>query len=445
MWSIWDTKRRRIESSVLATTSPSPSAGQSCQTLSRSALPDPQQVSLTRPSACQPCQTLSMSALPDPQQVSLARSSACQPCQTLSMSALPDPQQISLARSSACQPCQTLSRSALPDPQQVSLARPSACQPCQTLSRLALPDLQHVSLASSSAGKPCQILSLSQCESNSLCMKRLPAMGCLYESSRPFLVKVLQLKFFFHHKQIFWKKLQKTAAKSTVPYFKSWLKGTMSRDFLFSFFHESSSPNRLKIPLGSFLNFSNIPRDILQIKVHQRYHWHQWQICHQCQCHQLQVCHLYQRHRPLICHWYHWCQRHRGYILGTISDCLHLKVNLKKKNVNSTTQRCPNKIFKTFLIEDFFHLPTVSGHRWCTLSCEYLREIGKTFKITLKGILRRLGETASWKNWSRKSRDTVPLNMLRRRCSRNRSIFKKSRHLRLEPISYLVQECWSMS
>jgi hypothetical protein len=28
--------------------------------------------------------------------------------------------------------------------------------------------------------------------------------------------------------------------------------------------------------------------------------------------------------------------------------------------VNSTTQRCPNKIIKTFLIEDFFHLPPVS-------------------------------------------------------------------------------------
>jgi hypothetical protein len=45
--------------------------------------------------------------------------------------------------------------------------------------------------------------------------------------------------------------------------------------------------------------------------------------------------------------------------MGTMSDCLHLTVNLKNKNyldVNSDTQRCPNKIFKTFLIEDFFHL-----------------------------------------------------------------------------------------
>jgi hypothetical protein len=28
--------------------------------------------------------------------------------------------------------------------------------------------------------------------------------------------------------------------------------------------------------------------------------------------------------------------------------------------VNSTTQRCPNKIIKTFLIEDFLYLPQVS-------------------------------------------------------------------------------------
>ncbi len=66
-----------------------------------------------------------------------------------------------------------------------------------------------------------------------------------------------------------------------------------------------------------------------------RYQWHQWKICHRC-------------------------QRHRRQIMGTTSDWLHLKMNLKIKNylyVNFTTQRCPNKIFKTFLIKGFFHLP----------------------------------------------------------------------------------------
>jgi hypothetical protein len=40
--------------------------------------------------------------------------------------------------------------------------------------------------------------------------------------------------------------------------------------------------------------------------------------------------------------------------MGTISACKHLKVNLKAKlyiYVNSSTQRCPNKIIKNFLIE----------------------------------------------------------------------------------------------
>jgi hypothetical protein len=46
--------------------------------------------------------------------------------------------------------------------------------------------------------------------------------------------------------------------------------------------------------------------------------------------------------------------------MGTKSGCWDLKVNLKAKmylQVNSTSQRCPNKIIK---IVDFFHLPPVS-------------------------------------------------------------------------------------
>jgi hypothetical protein len=48
--------------------------------------------------------------------------------------------------------------------------------------------------------------------------------------------------------------------------------------------------------------------------------------------------------------------------MGLISGCRYLKVNLKAEMdiyVNSTIQRCPNKIIKIFLIEDFFHLPPV--------------------------------------------------------------------------------------
>ncbi len=46
-----------------------------------------------------------------------------------------------------------------------------------------------------------------------------------------------------------------------------------------------------------------------------------------------------------------------------ISDCLHSVVNWKKRSVstvfvNSTTRKCPNKIFKTFLLGKFFQFAT---------------------------------------------------------------------------------------
>ncbi len=50
-------------------------------------------------------------------------------------------------------------------------------------------------------------------------------------------------------------------------------------------------------------------------------------------------------------------------VMGTISGCWYLKVNLKAKiyiYVSSSTQRWLNKIIKIFLFEDFFHLPPVS-------------------------------------------------------------------------------------
>jgi hypothetical protein len=48
--------------------------------------------------------------------------------------------------------------------------------------------------------------------------------------------------------------------------------------------------------------------------------------------------------------------------MGLISGCRNLKVNLKAKvyiYVDSTIQRCPNKIYKIY--KDFFHLPPVSA------------------------------------------------------------------------------------
>ncbi len=63
-----------------------------------------------------------------------------------------------------------------------------------------------------------------------------------------------------------------------------------------------------------------------------------------------------------------------------------LKVNLKGKIypcVNSNTQSCSKKIIKTFLIEDFFHLPPVSTTPVVHLGCEYLRECSKKFGTAL--------------------------------------------------------------
>ncbi len=55
--------------------------------------------------------------------------------------------------------------------------------------------------------------------------------------------------------------------------------------------------------------------------------------------------------------------RYRWQTMEQFSNYWQLKMNLKKKMylyANSTTQMCPKEIMKTFLIEDFFHLPPVS-------------------------------------------------------------------------------------
>ncbi len=84
--------------------------------------------------------------------------------------------------------------------------------------------------------------------------------------------------------------------------------------------------------------------------------------------------------------------------MGAISGCRYPKVNLKAKiyiYVNSTTQRCPNKIIKIFLLEDFFHLPPVS-----LIPVEHLepRISPRIFDKIRNGrdvILRCMGETDS--------------------------------------------------
>ncbi len=85
-----------------------------------------------------------------------------------------------------------------------------------------------------------------------------------------------------------------------------------------------------------------------------------------------------------------------------LSNCWQLKMNLKKKiyiYVNSTTQSCPNKIIKIFLIEDFFHLPPVSTTPVVHLELRISPRIfEKKNEITLMVYLWALGKLIHEKN-----------------------------------------------
>jgi hypothetical protein len=82
--------------------------------------------------------------------------------------------------------------------------------------------------------------------------------------------------------------------------------------------------------------------------------------------------------------------------MGLISGYRYLKVNLKAKMyicVNSTIQRCPNKIFKIFLIEDFSHLPPVSTTPVVNLELGISPRIFEKFRNGPNGILWGWGGT----------------------------------------------------
>ncbi len=116
------------------------------------------------------------------------------------------------------------------------------------------------------------------------------------------------------------------------------LKGQCHKIFCFRFFPWIIFPQVPENNIRIISNFFENSRRYSQVKVHHRCQQHRWQICHRY-------------------------KQNRWQIMGTISGCRHLKVNLKAKiyiYINSTTQRCPNKIIKIFLLEDFFHLPPVS-------------------------------------------------------------------------------------
>ncbi len=111
------------------------------------------------------------------------------------------------------------------------------------------------------------------------------------------------------------------------------------------------------------------------------------------------------------CHRY---QRHRWQIMVTISGCRNLKVNLKAKMyiyVNYTTQRCPNKIIKILLLEDFFHLPPVSTTPVVHLQPRISSRILEKIRNSRNGIPSAWGKLIHENNQKSKFRDTVPLKV----------------------------------
>jgi hypothetical protein len=100
--------------------------------------------------------------------------------------------------------------------------------------------------------------------------------------------------------------------------------------------------------------------------------------------------------------------------MGTISGCSHLKLNLKGAKIYMVymltllpTQRCPNKIIKSFQFEDFCYLPPVSATPVVHLELRISPRIFEKIRNGSVGILRVLGEMIHEKNRSRKSRGTV--------------------------------------
>ncbi len=121
-----------------------------------------------------------------------------------------------------------------------------------------------------------------------------------------------------------------------------------------------------------------------------------------------------QGRRRRICH---RCRWHRWQIIGTISGCRHLKVNLKTKiyiYVNSTTQRCLNKIIQIFAAWRFFlyaiGVVDTGGAPWvANISVNYWKNLKWPWWYTQM----LAGNWFMKKTRSQKSCDTVPWKCVR--------------------------------
>ncbi len=126
-----------------------------------------------------------------------------------------------------------------------------------------------------------------------------------------------------------------------------------------------------------------------------------------------------------FCRLYHWCcvVDNSGKFSAGVYDTranngnnIRLptpKSELERKKflcVNSTTQRCPKKIIKTFLIEDLFHLPPVSLIPVVHLELQIFRKFSKKFETAINIYSRAWWRWIREKTWSRKSRGTALLS-----------------------------------
>ncbi len=126
---------------------------------------------------------------------------------------------------------------------------------------------------------------------------------------------------------------------------------SVTRFFVSGFFHGSVFPQPQSIPESPFRIFSKIREDISKSRCTTVINDTGGKFATGINDTGGKVGHQF-----LKCFWHRWKN------MATISGCRLLKVSLKAKIyicVNSTTQRCSNKIIKIFLIEDFFHLPPV--------------------------------------------------------------------------------------
>ena len=157
---------------------------------------------------------------------------------------------------------------------------------------------------------------------------------------------------------------QQTTPKSLL------LKGQCHEIFCFRFFSWIIFPQAPKNSMRFISNFFKNSLRYSQVEVLHRYQRHRRQICHRYQRHGRQIlppdplvlltpvanlppvstipaanlpmvsttpvanCHRYQQRRRQICHRCHW---HRWQIMGTISGCWDLKVNLKAKCIYRLT------------------------------------------------------------------------------------------------------------